>query len=82
MSASFVCRGDNGHRQVCYSPVLGSFASGAISNLYYPSASRGAHLIVFNGLIEMVGGIGNNLFKEFFLRGYTSHVPDYENGKP
>jgi len=82
MSASFVCRGDNGHRQVCYSPVLGSFASGAISNLYYPSASRGAHLIVFNGLIEMVGGIGNNLFKEFFLRGFTSHVPDYENGKP
>jgi hypothetical protein len=82
ISASFVCRGDNGRQEPCYSPVLGSFTAGAISNLYYPPASRGVHLIVFNGLIETVGGIGNNLFKEFFLRGITSHVPAYENGKP
>lgn len=82
MSASFVCRGDNGHQQPCYSPILGSFTAGAISNLYYPPSSRGVQLTVFNGLIESLGGIGNNLFKEFFTRTITSHVPNYENGKP
>lgn len=35
------CKGDNGHWQPNYSNVLGNFAAGGISNLYYPSGERG-----------------------------------------
>jgi hypothetical protein len=82
IGAAFFCRGDNGHWQPNYSHVLGSFASGALSNLYYPSGSRGVSLTLVNGLLETVGNAGNNLLREFIYKGLTTHVPTYANGKP
>ena len=82
IGAAFFCRGDNGHWQPNYSHLLGSFSSGALSNLYYPAANRGFKLTIINGLLETFGNAGNNLLREFFYRGLTSHVPSYENGKP
>jgi hypothetical protein len=82
IGAAFYCRGDNGKWQPNYSHVLGSFASGALSNLYYPSGSRGVPLTLVNGLLETVGNAGNNLLREFIFKGLTTHVPNYANGKP
>jgi hypothetical protein len=76
------CRGDNGRRQINFSHLMGSFAAGGISNLYYPSGSRGVSLTIVNGLIETAGNAGNNLLREFVMRRLTPKVPDYANGKP
>ena len=78
----FIARGDNGRWQPNYSEILGNFAAGALSNLYYPSDSRGVTLTIGNALIETAGRAGTNLVREFVLRGITSKVPSYDNGKP
>ncbi len=82
MSAAVIARGDNGRWQPNYSEILGNFAAGALSNLYYPSDSRGVTLTIGNALIETAGRAGTNLVREFVLRGLTSKVPTYDNGKP
>ncbi len=82
IAAAFITRGDNGHWQPNYSHILGNFAAGGISNIYYPSTSRGASLTLTNGLIETAGDAGTNILREFFLRGITSKVPATANGKP
>jgi hypothetical protein len=82
ISAAVIARGDNGHWQPNYSEICGNFAAGALSNLYYPSDSRGATLTIGNALIETAGRAGTNLVREFILRGITSKVPTYDNGKP
>jgi hypothetical protein len=82
ISAAVIAKGDNGRWQPNYSHVLGSFAAGGISNLYYPAASRGFSLTMVNGLIETAGNAGNNLLREFVLKGLTTKVPSYANGKP
>ncbi len=82
ISAAVVCRGDNGQTQPNYSNILGGVAVGGISNLYYPSGSRGVSLVLLNAFIGTAGHAGNNLLREFVLRGLTTKVPDYANGKP
>jgi hypothetical protein len=39
-------------------------------------------LTIGNALIETAGRAGTNLVREFVLRGITSKVPTYDNGKP
>ena len=39
--STFRCKGDNGRWQPSYSNLLGNFAAGAVSNLYYPAGERG-----------------------------------------
>jgi hypothetical protein len=72
LSTSVISRSDNGRWQPAYASVIGDFASGAISNLYYPSANRtGAGLTVENGLLGIAfNGLGN-VIQEFFLRKIT-----------
>ncbi len=72
LSTSVISRGDNGRWQPGYASVIGDFASGAISNLYYPAANRtGAGLTVENGLLGIAfNGLGN-VIQEFFLRKIT-----------
>lgn len=82
MSAAVIARGDNGRWQPNYSEILGNFAAGALSNLYYPADSRGVTLTIGNALIETAGRAGTNLVREFVLRGLTAKVPAYDNGKP
>src|SRR6516165_10451257 len=45
LSWPFIARGDNGRPLPNYSSLLGDVAAGAISNLYYPPANRGASLV-------------------------------------
>lgn len=77
-----VGRGDNGRWQPNYSLVLGSLASGGISNLYYPSADRnGAHLTLRNAAISIGSDAVANLIQEFLLRKVTRGAPAREKDR-
>ena len=39
--STFRCKSDSGNWQPSYSNILGNFAAGAVSNLYYPASQRG-----------------------------------------
>ncbi len=79
ISMSVICRGDNGHWQPNYSGIMGSLASGGISNLYYPSTDRSDAAVTFE---NMVIGIGEtaavNLLQEFVMRKFTPNIPNYD----
>jgi hypothetical protein len=60
------CKGDNGNWQPNYSNVLGNFASGGISNLYYPAADRGFGLTAEQALIVTAEGAIGALVVEFY----------------
>jgi Carboxypeptidase regulatory-like domain len=82
LKSAVITRGDNGQLQPNYSYVLGSFASGAIANAYYPAASRGAGLTIGNGFLNIAGHAADDLVREFVLRRLTPGVPATENGQP
>jgi hypothetical protein len=71
LASPYVCKGDNGKRQPNYSSLGGDLTSGAISNLYYPEADRGAKL-VFQGFLITTGvRTVNAVIQEFILRKLT-----------
>lgn len=74
---SVICKGDNGHWQANYSGILGSVASGGISNLYYPPGERGASLIFENTLIGLGMNAGANILQEFVIRKLTPNLPNH-----
>ena len=42
MASPFICRGDNGHRQINFSSIGGDIGATALSRTYYPSSNRGS----------------------------------------
>jgi hypothetical protein len=82
MSSAVIARGDDGRREPNYSYVLGSFTAGGLSNLYYPSANRGASLAVVNGLIDIADHAGTNLLREFVFKRFTTRTSKGANGPP
>ena len=80
---SVICKGDNGHWQPNYSAILGSLASGGISNLYYPEQNRnGAVLTVENTLIGIGETAATNLLQEFVIRKLTPNVSHQQSTTP
>jgi hypothetical protein len=80
---SVICKGDDGHWQANYSGILGSFAAGGISNLYYPAKNRdGAELTFENALIGIGESAAVNLLQEFLIRKLTPNVPNHEAANP
>ena len=80
---SVICKGDNKHWQPNYSNILGNFAAGGISNLYYPAKDRaGATLTIENGLIGIGTSAAYNVIEEFLMRKLTPHLPNYASDKP
>src|SRR5215472_16308549 len=79
IAQSIVCRGDNQRWQPNYSAILGSLASGAISNLYYPEKDRGVDLIFENVLVNTGETAVVNLFQEFVIHHFTTHAPKKQN---
>lgn len=67
LASNVMCRHDNTHRwEPNYSNIAGNIASGAISNLYYPSDGSGISQTFTNGMIVTAeGGLGS-LFQEFW----------------
>jgi hypothetical protein len=68
----FICKGDDGRREINYSSIGGDLASSAISNAYYPSSNRGAGLMFENVLIDTGERTVSSLVQEFILRKFTS----------
>jgi Carboxypeptidase regulatory-like domain len=67
-----MCKGDNKQWQPNYSGILGSFATGGISYLYYPASDRhGAGLVVQNSLLRIAESSLAGIFQEFVIRKLT-----------
>jgi hypothetical protein len=78
LAMSVVCKGDNGRWQTNYSAILGSLASGGISNLYYPAGDReGATLTIENTLIGIGTSAAANVLQEFVIRRLTPNLPNH-----
>jgi hypothetical protein len=75
MANVVICKGDNGRWQPNYSSILGSLASGGISNLYYPADDRGAAFTFQNALVNMAEGAAVNVVQEFIMRKLTPNLP-------
>jgi hypothetical protein len=75
VTSAFVARSDSGHAVFNSSYLLGDMCSGALSNLYYPKANRGAHLVFTNTAVGLAGRIGTNLMREFLSKRITTNVP-------
>lgn len=74
ISGAVMTRTDAGKWRPNYSLILGTFASGALSNLYYPAADRGVGLTITNSVLDIAGRAGTNVIREFLLKGVTSHA--------
>jgi hypothetical protein len=59
-------RNDNGRWAPNYSNVLGNFAAGGISNLYYPESDRGFVLTTQRALVVTAEGALGSIFVEFW----------------
>ena len=79
VSSAFVTRSDSGRTVPNYSYFLGDMCSGALSNLYYPKADRGAHLVFTNTAVGLAGRLGTNLLREFLSKRLTTNASG--NGK-
>ena len=75
VASAFVARSDSGRTVFNSSYLLGDMCSGALSNLYYPKANRGAHLVFTNTAVGLAGRIGTNLMREFLSKRITTNVP-------
>jgi hypothetical protein len=76
LSMAVVAKGDNQRWQPNYSNILGTLASGAISNLYYPKTDRGVAPTFENAAIRLGANAVGNLVQEFVIRKLTPHAPD------
>ena len=78
-----ICRGDNKRWQPNYSGILGSFATGGISYLYYPASDRNAtQLVLQNSLIRFGETAFENVLQEFVLRKLTPRLQNQHSVQP
>ena len=82
ISRAVIKKGDNGHWQPNYSGILGSLASGGLSNLYYPAQDRnGVRLTFENTAIGIGGAAVGHLAQEFLFKKLTSHSRKSNGGQ-
>jgi hypothetical protein len=72
--SAFVTRSDSGRPVFNSSYLLGDMCAGALSNLYYPKANRGANLVFTNAAVGLAGRVGTNLIREFLSKRLTTNV--------
>ena len=80
LSWAVIARSDSGHSRPNYSYLLGDLTAGALSNLYYPQANRGAGLVFTNFAIGVAGQAADGVFREFIAKHLTRNVAG--KGKP
>jgi hypothetical protein len=80
VGSAFVTRSDGGRTEPNYSYLLGDVCSAALSNLYYPEANRGVHLVFTNAAVGLAGRVGGNLIREFVAKRLTTNVTG--DGRP
>jgi hypothetical protein len=64
--STFRCKSDSAHWQPNYSNVLGNFAAGGISNLYYPVGERGPVSTYQRAIVVSAGGAIGAVVSEFW----------------
>ena len=74
LANSIICKGDNKQWQPNYSAMVGAFATGGISYLYYPASDRGVGLLVQTAAVRISLGSVAGVFQEFVLQRYTSRA--------
>jgi Carboxypeptidase regulatory-like domain len=79
LSWAVIARSDSGLSVPNYSHLLGDLGAGALSNLYYPRANRGAGLLFTNFAIGIAGWAGDGVFREFIAKHLTKNVPGSGN---
>jgi hypothetical protein len=81
LSRAVLARSDDGHWRPDYSRILGHFAAGAISNLYYPPQDRRNLQLTWQYAALAIGaGAIDNLLQEFLLKRFTSHANPARRG--
>jgi hypothetical protein len=75
VTSAFLARSDSGRTVFNSSYLLGDMCAGALSNLYYPKANRGANLVFTNTAVGFAGRVGTNLMREFLSKRLTTNVP-------
>jgi hypothetical protein len=73
ISAPFICRGDNGRKEVNFSSMGGDLIASSLTNLYYPDNNRGPGLVFSSFFINTGGRIVNATIQEFLLRKHTKN---------
>jgi hypothetical protein len=74
ISRAVIKKGDNGRWQPNYSGILGSLASGGLSNLYYPAEDRKGVQLTFENTAWGIGGAAlGHLAQEFLYTRLTTH---------
>jgi hypothetical protein len=75
LANTVICKGDNKRWQPNYSGILGSFATGGISYLYYPANDRSAaELVLQNSLIRIGETALANVLQEFVVKKLTPRL--------
>jgi len=83
LASSVICKGDNKRWQPNYSNIIGSFATGGVSYLYYPASDRqAAGLFVQTSLLRIAESSFAGIFQEFVLRRLTPHLRTHDRGQP
>ncbi len=67
-----ICKGDNKKWQPNYSSILGAFASGGVSYLYYPASDRSLSLVMQNSVVRIAQDSLAGIVQEFVLKRFTS----------
>ena len=80
VGSAFVTRSDSGRTEPNYSYLLGDVSAAALSNLYYPEANRGVHLVFTNAAMGLAGRVGGNLIREFLSKRLTPNATG--DGRP
>jgi len=81
LANAVICKGDNKKWQPNYSEVIGAFATGAVSYLYYPKSDRSG-LLAENALIKLGESAVAGVFQEFVLRKLTPHLQTHAQTQP
>ena len=83
LANTVICKGDNKRWQPNYSGVLGSFATGGISYLYYPANERDLNeLVLQNTLIRLGETAFANVMQQFVVRRLTPHLQTHPAAQP
>jgi hypothetical protein len=83
LASPIVCKGDNKRWQANYSGILGSFATGGISYLYYPKGDRDAtQLVLQNAAIRVAESAFSNVLQEFIVRRFTPRLQHRPSVQP
>jgi hypothetical protein len=67
LESNFIAKNDyNGKWGPNYGNLLGNFAAGELSNLYYPHGNTGVGLAATDTVIQIAEGAGGSIFEEFW----------------